>query len=74
VTDLKITTVNDFDRNGIFPLRNIRVEGKKIQTPTAATLPGKLRQHEEFHPDSGGVSELYWTVGGDETVLDRWGR
>jgi len=66
VTDLKITTVNDFDRNGIFPLRNIRVEGKKIQTPTAATLPGKLRQHEEFHPDSGGVSELYRTVGGDD--------
>lgn len=66
VTDLKITTVNDFDRNGIFPLRNIRVEGKKILTPTAATLPGKLRQHEEFHPDSGGVSELYRTVGGDD--------
>lgn len=66
MTDLKITTVNDFDRNGIFPLRNFRVEGKKIQTPTAATLPGKLRQHEEFHPDSSGVSELYRTVGGDD--------
>lgn len=66
MTDLKITTVNDFDQNGIFPLRNIRVEGKKIETPTAATNPGKLREHEEFHPDSGGVSELYRTVGGDD--------
>lgn len=66
VTDLKITTVNDFDRNGIFPLRNLRVKGKKIQTPTAATIPGKLRQHEEFHPDSSDVSELYRTVGGDD--------
>ncbi|RQG98316.1 hypothetical protein [Natrarchaeobius oligotrophus] len=66
MTDLKITTVNDFDQNGIFPLRNVRVGGKKVQTPTAATIPGKLREHEEFHPDSDGVSELYRTVGGDD--------
>lgn len=66
MTDLKITTVNDFDQNGIFPLRTVRVEGKKIRTPTAATIPGKLREHEEFHPESSGVSELYRTVGGDD--------
>lgn len=66
MTDLKITTVNEFDQNGIFPLRNIRIEGKKVETPTAATIPGKLRENEEFHPDSGNVSELYRTVGGDD--------
>jgi hypothetical protein len=66
VTDLRITTVNSFDQNGIFPLRNVRVGNKKIQTPTAATLPGRLRKHEEFHSESDDVAELYRTVGGDD--------
>jgi len=66
MTDLEITTVNEFDRKGIFPLRVIRVGGKSVRTPTAAALPGKLREYEDMHPESEGVSELYRTVGGDD--------
>lgn len=66
MTDLKITTVNEFDNGGVFPHRTIRVGDKAIRTPAAANLPGKLRQHESFHPESRGVSELYRTVGGDD--------
>lgn len=66
MTELKITTVNDFDQEGVFPHRTIRVGNKAISTPAAANLPGKLQEHEEIHPDSRGVNELYRTVGGDD--------
>lgn len=66
MTDLKITTVNDFDLEGVFPLRSIRVGEKKVRTPAVANQPGKLQQHEDVHPESRGVNELYRTVGGDD--------
>lgn len=66
MTDLQITTVNDFDENGIFPLRTIRANGKTVQTPTVANQVQKLREHESLHSDSRGVNELYRTVGGDD--------
>lgn len=66
MTDLQITTVNDFDTEGVFPLRTIRAGGKTIRTPAAANLPGKLQKREDVHPDSRGVNELYRTAGGDD--------
>lgn len=67
MTDLKITTVNDFDEGGILPLRTVRRgDSVRIQTPTSANVIGKLNNHEELNPDSRGVNELYRTVGGDD--------
>jgi hypothetical protein len=66
MTDLQITTVNDFDEEGIFPLRTVRVGDKTVRTPTVATEVGELQQREEVHPDSRGVNELYRTIGGDD--------
>lgn len=64
MTGLKITTVNTFDEQGIFPLRTLRVGNKTVRTPAAAIQPGKLREHEDVHPESRGVNELYRTVDG----------
>jgi len=67
MTDLKITTVNDFDEGGILPLRSIRGgESVRVQTPTSANVIGKLNKHEDIHPESRGVNELYRTVGADD--------
>lgn len=66
MTDLKITTVNEFDEHGVFPLRTIHTEDTTARTPAVANQPGKLQIKEEVHPDSRGVNELYLTVGGDD--------
>lgn len=66
MADLKITTVNNFDRRGLFPRRTIHCSGKAAETPTAATRCDKLQKQEEVHPASRGVCELYRTVGGDD--------
>jgi hypothetical protein len=66
MTDLKITTVNEFDDGGVFPHRSIRVGDKTVQTPAAAKLPRDLQKSESYHPGSDGICELYRTVGGDD--------
>ena len=67
MTDLKITTVNQFDSEGVFPLRTIRVNDKSVPTPTAANLPAKHQGEDgDFHPDSRNVNELYKTASGSD--------
>lgn len=66
MADLNINTINDFDVNGVFPLRTIQVGEKQVQTPTVVHRPHKRRDKESINSASRGVAELYVKAGGDD--------